>query len=297
MEERLRTGPDRLNRHETLLGKISMAGCIRGSAGVSFTSMRILGSYALVYLTDGSGRYQMRGQPPLRCRAGDLLVIFPEIAHGYGPEAGGRWSEIYVVFEGEVFDLWRRLGILTPERPLLRLLPVGHHAKSLRQLAIGRGDDDPARQLDRVCKLQSFLALALARSPGGKRGPEAAAWPEWVTASAERMEADVTAPLEAIARGAGLSYESFRKKFRAITGVSPARYRSRILIDLARKMIYEERLSNKELADRLGFCDEFHFSRRFRESTGATPGEFRRSLPKGAQPEDAIRMRRMADAK
>ena len=53
-----------------------------------------------------------------------------------------------------------------------------------------------------------------------------------------------------------------------------------MIIDRARKLIYEERLSNKELADWLGFCDEFHFSRRFKEATDQTPGGFRRSLPK-----------------
>ena len=243
--------------------------------------MRVLGSFALVYLTEGGGRYQMRGQAPRTCRAGDLLVVFPEIPHAYGPEAGGHWSEIYVVFEGAVFDLWRRLGILSPERSLLRLLPVRRHARSFREIATKRGGDDPARQLARICKLQCLLALALTKHPGTKGGPGDGSWPTWMAAVVEQMESDREASVETIARAAGLSYESFRKKFRAVTGVSPARYRNRLVIDRAQKMIYEERLSNKELADRLGFCDDFHFSRRFRETTGRTPGEFRRSLPKG----------------
>jgi len=281
MSRSLKPRPIRSNGNELFLGKISMAGVLRESAGVSFGSMRVLGSYALVYLTAGEGRFQVRGQPPLHCRAGDLLVIFPEIAHAYGPEKGGHWSEIYVVFEGPVFDLWRHLGILRPERSLLRLLPVRRHAAALQKMAAMRGGDDPARQLARICELQSFLALALTKSPGSEREPHGGAWPDWVSAAAVRLESARGTPLETVARGAGLSYESFRKKFRAITGVSPARYRNRMVIDLARKMLYEERLSNKELADRLGFCDEFHFSRRFREATGMTPGAFRRSLPKG----------------
>ena len=258
-----------------------MTGSLSAGTGVSFTSMRVLGSYALVYLTAGGGRYQFQGQPPRRCRAGDLLVVFPEIAHAYGPEAGGRWSEIYMIFEGAIFDLWRRLGLLSPERSILRLLPVSRHAGTFRKIAAMRGGDDPGRQLARICKLQSFLALALAENPGREAVPGDGTWPAWVAGAVDQMEANHTAPLEIIARGAGLSYESFRKKFRSVTGVSPARYRNRTVIDLARKLIYEERLSNKELADRLGFCDEFHFSRRFRETTGRTPGEFRRSLPRG----------------
>ncbi len=239
-----------------------------------------MGSYALVYLTEGGGRYQMRGQAPRTCSAGDLLVVFPEIPHAYGPEAGGHWSEVYVTFEGEIFDLWRRTGILTPERPILRLIPVSRYAKLLRGISEKRAGDDPARQLDQVCRLQSFLALAMARNRGSDRGSEDRIWPDWVAAAVEQMGRDRPFLLEEIARRAGLSYESFRKKFRTVIGVSPARYRNRLVIDRARKMIYEERLSNKELADRLGFCDEFHFSRRFRETTGRTPGEFRRSLPK-----------------
>ena len=233
-----------------------------------------------MYLTEGGGRYQMRGQPPRACRAGDLLVVFPEIPHAYGPEAGGHWSEVYVIFEGEIFDLWRRTGILTPERPVMRLLPVSRYAKLLRSIAEKRASDDPARQLDQVCRLQRFLALALAKNRASDGAAGEQIWPDWVAAAVEQMGKDRPVSLEEIARGAGLSYESFRKKFRVVTGVSPARYRNRMVIDRARKMIYEERLSNKELADRLGFCDEFHFSRRFRETTGHTPGEFRRSLPK-----------------
>jgi AraC-like DNA-binding protein len=243
--------------------------------------MRVLGSYALVYLTEGGGLYQMHGQASRPCRAGDLLVVFPEIPHAYGPEAGGRWSEVYVVFEGEIFDLWRRTGILTPERPILRLLPVNQYAKLLGDISGRRGGDDPARQLEQVCRLQSFLALALAKNRGNEAGSENRLWPDWVTAAVEQMEKAPPVLLEEIARRAGLSYESFRKKFHAVTGISPARYRNRIVIVRARKLIYEERLSNKELADQLGFCDEFHFSRRFREATGRSPSEFRRSLPKG----------------
>lgn len=281
MRKGWKTETARVNSRNTRLGRVTMTGYLPSSAGVSFSSMRVLGSYALVYLTEGGGRYQMRGHPPHPCRAGDLLVVFPEIPHAYGPEAGGHWSEVYVVFEGEIFDLWRRTGILTPERPILRLLPVIRYARLLRNVSERRDGDDPARQLEQVCRLQSFLALALAKNQRNDGGPEDRIWPGWVTVAVEQMEKAQPILLGDIAREAGLSYESFRKKFREVTGISPARYRNRLAIARARKLIYEERLSNKELADRLGFCDEFHFSRRFREATGCTPSGFRRSLPKG----------------
>ena len=259
------------------IGRISIAGSLRQNSGVSFSSMRILGSYALVYLTSGGGHFQTRGQAPVRCRAGDLLLIFPEIPHGYGPPRGGRWSEIYVVFSGPVFDLWRQQGILSPARPVLRLLPVATHARKLRGVLAGNRGGNPAGQLARVCALQSFLASALASAEADESSADS--WPDWLEKAVAKLRLDPTLGLESVARTSGLSYESFRKKFRALTGESPARFRSRMVFDLAGKLIYEERLSNKELAEKLGFCDEFHFSRRFHQSTGQTPSQFRSGLP------------------
>ena len=82
----------------------------------------------------------------------------------------------------------------------------------------------------------------------------------------------------AIARKLGLSYETFRKDFARHTGQPPARYRLHRLIDQARALITERHLSNKQLAETLGFYDEFHFSRHFRQVTGQSPREFRQQF-------------------
>lgn len=260
-------------------GRVTMAGRIPGGAGVSFSSMRVLGSYAIVFLYDGCGRYQLSGEPARRCRAGDLLIVFPEIAHGYGPDPGGRWGEIYLVFEGAVFDLWRQQGLISPGQPILHLPQVRRNAKVLWEIARQGRSNNPARQLAQVCRLQSFLASAISLQAESACSDHSV-WPAWVVDTVETMAAEPGKPAQALAASAGFSYESFRKKFRDITGLSPSRYQDRLTIDLARKLIYEQRLSNKELADQLGFCDEFHFSRRFRLLSGQSPKEFRRSLPK-----------------
>jgi transcriptional regulator GlxA family with amidase domain len=76
----------------------------------------------------------------------------------------------------------------------------------------------------------------------------------------------------------GMGYESFRKKFVLHLGVSPGRYREHLRIERAKQLLQSKRLTNKELAEMLGFCDEAHFSKTFRRKAGVSPREFRNSL-------------------
>ena len=260
------------------IGTILQSGQVSQSAGVSFEKMRVLGSYALVFLTGGGGHYQMQGAPLQACRTGDVLVVFPEIAHGYGPDGGGRWDELYLVFGGPVFDLWRERGWLTPEDPILRPRPLAPFAEGFRRLVVGEHGGSPALENERVCRLQAWLASAMRANTRTGERKLTSAWQPWIDEAIQHMKIHPSAPLENIARACGHSAESFRKKFRALMGESPCRYRDRLMVAAAKKLIYEERLANKEIAERLGICDEFHFSKRFRQISGMSPSVFRRSL-------------------
>ena len=80
--------------------------------------------------------------------------------------------------------------------------------------------------------------------------------------------------VQAVARELGMSYETFRKKFRAYTGKAPGRYVSQIVANRACELLYAGNMSVKEVAATLGFCNEFHFSRRFKAITGQSPSRF-----------------------
>jgi AraC-like DNA-binding protein len=64
-----------------------------------------------------------------------------------------------------------------------------------------------------------------------------------------------------------------------LTGASPASYRMKRTIDRACELMQQQKLTNKEISTRLGFSDEFHFSRRFKQFTGLAPREFRSQVP------------------
>ena len=257
------------------MGRVTVGGTLRDSTGVHASPMRVLGSYAWVYLTSGSGWFQEAGRPRRRVRAGDLLLLFPEIPHAYGPDAGGRWDEIHAVFDGPVFDLWRARGLLVPEQPVRSLRPIRRWF--LRFASVLAPALSP---LERVVRLQEVLAQALA-SADRSRGPSRdTAWAARARALLEENPGSELY-LSEVARALGMSEETFRKRFVRATGVSPWRYRLTRRTEIACRWLHEGGLSNKEIAARLGFSDEFHFSRCFKRITGRSPTQFRALVDRG----------------
>lgn len=104
-----------LSRHvvRSPLGRITLAGFIRNGRGIPTRPLRVLGSYAIVYLVDGGGRFRDANGLSLAVEPGDLLLIFPELGHSYGPVGRSHWSELYLVFDGPVFDFGGTPGCST----------------------------------------------------------------------------------------------------------------------------------------------------------------------------------------
>ena len=76
-----------------------------------------------------------------------------------------------------------------------------------------------------------------------------------------------------------MSKSYFRSQFKKYKGVSPLRYREEVRISWAKKYLKSNFFSSTEIAEKLGYCDIYHFSKAFKQSVGVTPSEYR--LKKG----------------
>jgi AraC-like DNA-binding protein len=266
---------------DTGLGRILSTGLIRDSLGVVGAfgrTLRVLNFFALVYTLEGEAFYRDSGGTELLISPGDLIVVFPELAHTYGPRPGKKWSEYNIIFEGEVFDLWRQTRLLTPARPVYHLEPVEYWFEKLQSVS----KPDPRPQfypsVQEVCRLQTFLGEVLYSDRAGSVPPVES---DWAARVCSLLEKDLTRKksMPAVARALKMSYESFRKRFARIVGMSPARFRDTRIIHRAYRLMQETDLSNKEIAYQLGFADECHFSHRFKQLTGRSPLQFRKAVP------------------
>jgi AraC-like DNA-binding protein len=72
-----------------------------------------------------------------------------------------------------------------------------------------------------------------------------------------------------------VSYSRLRDHFQSARGETLHEFLQRTRLDLARRLLGDQRLAIKEVAQRLNFSSEFHFSRFFHRGAGMSPTQFR----------------------
>jgi AraC-like DNA-binding protein len=78
-----------------------------------------------------------------------------------------------------------------------------------------------------------------------------------------------------LALRAGMPVDRFARRFHGATGESPRAFLVRARLDAAKAWLRMSDLPVGEIATRLGFCDIYHFSRRFRAHVGCAPTAYR----------------------
>ena len=263
---------------DSALGRVSMAGIIKQGQGVPFTNMRVFGRYALVYVLAGSGRYTDVNGVESRILPGHAITVYPEIGHAYGPGPGETWDEIYIVFDGPVFDLWRRQGLLNSASPIQRLEPVEYWFRRIESVP----ETSKQSALRTILRLQELLTEIHDYQQAARLDEADRVWLSKAKWLLEREGPLEEFDLEEVAGEMGISYVGFRKKFSRLASVSPAKFHMKAVMDRACDLIRQEGPTNRELAHRLGFADEFHFSKRFKQVVGLSPSEFRKHTPRQA---------------
>lgn len=84
--------------------------------------------------------------------------------------------------------------------------------------------------------------------------------------------------LQALADEAHISTTYLHRLFRSQLGMTPGTYIAKIRAEESKLLLRSGTLSMGEIAKKLGFSSQQHFSRQFRTVTGMTPSEYVRSL-------------------
>jgi AraC-like DNA-binding protein len=263
------------NDAETPLGQVRTAAYIKHSAGVPMRRMRVLGRFAVVLLLEGSGIYCDTQGVRRTVATGDAILLFPELAHSYGPRAGEVWSELYVIFDGPVFDALRTAGLLSSSRPIVELGDANLWRARIESAVATASSSSLSAKISQLVRFLGILTEVALLHPVDEVGTRTEGW----QSEARRrlsMELERPVSLHDIANSVGMSYETFRKRFEEHLGTSPARYRMERRIEAAVSLLTFSDMTLRHIAETLGFSDEFHLSNRFKQRIGVSPAVYRK---------------------
>ncbi|SFE39337.1 AraC-type DNA-binding protein [Paenibacillus algorifonticola] len=77
-----------------------------------------------------------------------------------------------------------------------------------------------------------------------------------------------------LAQEVNMSRWQYGEKFKALTGSTPTAYLTALRIERAKQLLMSQTSRIRDIAGRVGFGDEYYFSRRFKQMTGLTPTQY-----------------------
>jgi len=229
----------------------------------------------LIYCLRGGSRFELSGQlHPVR--AGDALVLSACQPHGYRVYSFKPWTFYWAYFTGtNAREYLEELGV-TNRTPVVRVgenLQLVHLFNELIRTL--KGGLSYTNLLEASQTLGHLLAVLIRL-----RHQEAYSHSDnahKVAQSIVYMSEHLNEPLRVatLASMANLSPTYFSTQFKEQTGCSPRDYLRLLRVHRACQLLNDTKLSVKEIAAKLGYQDQFHFSRQFKAFQGVSPSQFR----------------------
>ncbi|MFG0250349.1 MAG: helix-turn-helix domain-containing protein [Phycisphaeraceae bacterium JB051] len=243
--------------------------------------LRKLSYFSICYITQGKGRYFDPNHPQgIPLSTGSLICLFPGLGHVYAPDPGTRWDEINVNFSGEVFNSWVGQNMLDPMQPVRQLEPVEHWLNKIHQIVLPLSKPDRKPDITDTGKLIALISEMCA----AWLTPWQDADMQWLEkAQQDLRDWPLREPLdmEHLAHAFGITQQTYRKKFKRLSGMTPTNYHARLIIEQACQRLQHAEIPLKQIADELGFGSEYYFSRRFKQIAGMPPGAYREKAVSG----------------
>ena len=240
---------------------------------------RILDSWQLLYIHSGKDTmYDEKGNVT-QINCGEMILLRPGVWHSYKPDLETGWEEFWIGFKGPVIDERAKLGFLS--KTIYRV-GVSEDIVSIYNDAIKIAiQEKPSYQQYLAGTVNMLLGLAVYRDTNHDVPTDYVSEKIDTAKHLIRSRFNENLDLEEIARDTGMSYSWFRKKFRELTGISPAKYILGLRIQEACRLLSESEFSIKEIAWRLNFDDASYFSAMFLREVGMSPKEYRSKFNAG----------------
>ena len=230
--------------------------------------------YCLEFVAAGRGSVRL-GQREEPLAAGSVFAYGPGIAHAIATDRRRRLRKYYVDFAGRAGLAWLRSAGLQPGSHLTVSHPreVREIFDLLQQCGVGQSTHSQTLCTQLLGVLLTKISERALPGNGGAIKARATfeRFKHFLTAARQRLVS-----IEMAAAEFGISTAYACRLFRRFDTASPYQYLLRQRMNLAADLLAHERLQVKQAADRLGFADQYQFSRAFKRVAGVSPQAFQR---------------------
>ncbi len=262
--------------------RLSWAGVVAYPASSTFGPRR-LHDFELVWVLDGAARMYYDGVC-VDAKRDTMILARPGMVDRYEWHARGRSRQAYLHFE---LDRLERGWPPYESWPLSRQLAEDDLLKPLYRFCLTWDHDaGPKLPLPYRDALELMVKAFVGRSSALASEPF-----EQLPAPVERALAYVAKLLEQrpvrspslreLAKVAGVSAEHLCRLFTRYTGHGPLETYRLARLERAAGLLGNTVLSIKEIAERVGYGDQYQFSRSFKAVYGASPRKYREQVEAG----------------
>lgn len=239
-------------------------------------------AWVLDYINHGQQRQRIGNGPEFMRLSGVAALYAPDRDFHEWTETGTSLDESYITFtawgktERSCRGLVGRPGwchVQDPQRALGDLL------QRLAEALFARAANFHTLVHGLFCELLAGVLSSEHLRPRLRR-----AWKEGTPARRDRLwvhteqfiRAHIAEPLRVadLARHLNMSLSTFAHVYAERVGEAPHQTVLRLKMEVAKRLLLDERLRVKEIADRLGFSSEFHFSHAFKRLEGLSPRHY-----------------------
>jgi len=247
-----------------------------------------LGDHALHYFHEGRGSYLLRGES-FDIRPGAVFLVRPGEAYQFTLDPGARVTMYNLHFDLTENELSRRPFPVPPEDwrnkerlpeslpPFQQLADRLEYERTFQRLLSAAARLGIAAELERKSLLLELFAMLYRNLSLAPAHADRTLHRRKVEAAIDELGRNLagTVRLAELAAKLEISRALLCRIFREATGVGIQRYFAGMKFRAAQSELQSTRLPIKEVAAKYGFSDVHHFTRRFRQITGMTPGEIR----------------------
>lgn len=233
---------------------------------------RTLTEYQIIYITKGRGVFETNHRT-LVVVPGSIMIVFPGVPHFYKPEYEVGWVEYWVGFKGPHVDTLCQQGFLSPRKPLYEVGLQNSLLAIYTQIFELVQNQRPLYQVRASSCVLTLIAEILAHE---RKNVQYTHSEQLVEKARFLMEENIYSEinLNAIGEMLGVSTSHLNAVFKSYTSMTPYQYFISIKIRKAKELLETGALAIKEVAFRLGFDDQYYFSRLFKKKAGIPPSRW-----------------------